>query len=321
MKKQTVKFLAVLVLSLMTPLMASAQNWVTGHPGSVPADAIVGGVDNHGSPLYVCHGGWLEGFGSQPGKFRSDFNGCDFGYGGKEVIATDFEFLISSWQNASGGFVPPNAVIGGCEAGPPFCGASLFFCRASVPGFQGLQPGKIRPGFSGCNIPFNGQELIESSYQVLVALSPAMPLSGLDASNGTVPFGAVRGGTDVGGQPLYLCSARYNGGLHPGKLRREFGACYIPFGGHEVALKNYAVLVPRWLAFPPAGNIIPSFDFQTGNEADGTPLYTCRDLFNGGIHPGKYLESIGRCNFGWGGREQSQSVGFEVLTDWTERIH
>jgi hypothetical protein len=36
-----------------------------------------------------------------------------------------------------------------------------------------------------------------------------MPLAQIGGSNGSVPFGAVRGGTDVGGHPLYICSASY----------------------------------------------------------------------------------------------------------------
>lgn len=321
MKQQAIHSLAILVLSLMTPLLASAQNWVTGKPGSIPTDAIIGGREADGSLFYLCHGGSEEGYGIQPGKFRSGFTGCDFGYGGQEVVASDFQFLVASWQNASGGSVPSNAVIGGCDTPAPgrFCGPDLYYCRASVAGFRGLQPGKIRPGFPGCYVPFDGQELTETTYQVLVALSPAMPLAQIGGSNGSVPFGAVRGGTDVGGQPLYMCSASYAGGLHPGKLRAQFGACYISYGGLEIAVKRYTVLVPNWLQFP-SNSAEPTFDFQTGTDSDGTPLYTCRARFKDGIHPGKYLRSIDRCNFGWGEEEQSQSTGFDVLTDWSPDV-
>jgi hypothetical protein len=296
-------------------------NWVTS--SSIPADAIVAGYESNGTPFYVCHGGTNEGYGLQPGKYRSGFSGCDFGYGGQEIYAPDFQFLVSSWQSASNGSIPSNAIVGGCEEplpGQGFCGASLYYCRASIPFHNGLQPGKIERGFSGCHVPYGGQELIEPSYQVFVALNPAMPLSSVGASNGNVPFGSVRAGTDTDGHALYMCSARYSGGLHPGKLRPEFGACNIAYGGREVQVQSYAVEVPNWLAFPPGYRIDPLFDFPTGHESDGTPLYTCRDYFRSGLHPGKYLRSIGHCNFGWGGVEQTQTTGFDVLTDWNQII-
>jgi hypothetical protein len=295
-----------------------AQNWVTSF--AVPNDAIVGGQEAGGAQLYICHGGLKEGFGIQPGKFRPGFAGCNFGYAGKEYSTSDFQFLVSSWQNASGGNVPSNAVVGGCEAPGPaqFCGPTLYYCRASIAGYTGLQPGKTRPGLLGCNIPFNGQNLIEVSYQVLVALNPAMPLTSVGASNGAVPLGALRGGTDLGGQPLYLCSAVYSGGLHPGKVRPGLGACNISYGSREIAVQTYAVQVPTWLPFPPAFRIVPKFDFQTGREADRTPLFTCRAYFGRGTHPGKYIPSAGSCNFGYGGLEHSQTSGFDVLTDWSQ---
>jgi hypothetical protein len=289
-----------------------AQNWVTS--SSIPADAIVAGYESDGTAFYVCHGGTNEGYGLQPGKYRSGFSGCDFGYAGQEIYAPDFQFLVSSWQSASGGSIPSNAIMGGCEAPLPghgFCGALLYYCRAGVPGYYGLWPGKIEAGFSGCHVPFYGQERIEPSYQVFVALNPAMPLSLVSASSGNVPFGALRSGTDSDGQPLYMCSASYAGGRHPGKLRKEFGSCHIPYGGGEVAVQSYSVEVPLWV---PAGSIGESF--PTGHEYDGTRLYTCRDYFGGGLHPGKYVSSIRHCNFGWGGVEQSQTTGFDILSNY-----
>jgi hypothetical protein len=44
------------------------------------------------------------------GKFRSGWTGCDFGFGGLENTVPDFQFLVTSWQAASSGFVPSHAV-------------------------------------------------------------------------------------------------------------------------------------------------------------------------------------------------------------------
>ena len=84
----------------------------------MPADAIVGGQDGEGRPLYVCHGGTAEGYGLQPGKYEPELSGCDFGYDGREVTVPDFQYLVSSWKSESGGSIPSNAVIGGCTNEP-----------------------------------------------------------------------------------------------------------------------------------------------------------------------------------------------------------
>ena len=316
-------FSIVLGLFCLTNFTFAQTNWVTS--SSVPADAIVGGQESGGGPLlYVCHGGTAEGYGLQPGKYRPGLSGCDFGIYGLEVTVPDFQYLVSSWKNESGGSIPSNAVIGGCTNAPPpppgqlggGCGAPYYFyCRATIPGHSDLQPGKIETGFTGCHVSYGGQELIESSYQVLVTLNPSMPLTTVAASGGNVPFGAVRGGIDVGGQTLYMCTAEYGNGQHPGKVRQQFGACYIPYGGREVAVHSYQVLVPTWFNIG-APDYDIDYDFGTGHEPNGTVLYTCRGYFEGGLHPGSKTYS-GECNFGWGGLEQSLSGGFDILTDWT----
>jgi hypothetical protein len=308
----------ITLLMTFTSSAFAQTNWVTS--SSVPPDAILGGQESDGAPLYVCHGGTAEGYGLQPGKYRPGLSGCDFGIYGFEVTVPDFQYLVSSWKSESAGSIPSNAVIGGCTNPPPPppgqlpgpCGVPYYYyCRATIPGHSDLQPGKIASGFAGCHVSYGGQELIEPSYQVLVALNPSMPLTTVGASGGNVPFGAVRGGIDTDGQALYMCTAAYGNGQHPGKVRQQFGACYIPYGGREVAVHSYQVLVPTW-----SGSGTPDYDFGTGHEPNGAVLYTCRGHFEGGLHPGSKTYG-GDCNFGWGGLEQSLSEGFDILTDWT----
>jgi Protein of unknown function (DUF3421) len=63
------------------------------------------------------------------------------------------------------------------------------------------------------------------------------------ASGGAVPEGAVAWGHEANGEALFVCRAYLNGGLHPGKVRGEFGAANIPYGGQEVKVYEYEVLV------------------------------------------------------------------------------
>jgi hypothetical protein len=103
---------------------------------------------------------------------------------------------------------------------------------------------------------------------------------------------------------LYGCRARYQGGLHPGKIIDN--QCNFGFGGQELRSPNYEVLSfqgqsnrYRW-----AETVSITQDEQLvlgGQEANGTSLYLCRTSYQGGIHPGKLIN--GRCNIGYGGRE------------------
>lgn len=59
---------------------------------------------------------------------------------------------------------------------------------------------------------------------------------------GRLPYDAVQGGMDQNGTiPLYICRARHINGIHPGKLRQ--GKCHIAWGGNEVILQRFEVLV------------------------------------------------------------------------------
>jgi hypothetical protein len=63
------------------------------------------------------------------------------------------------------------------------------------------------------------------------------------ANGGEVPGGAAAHGHEATGEPLFVCRAYYNGGLHPGKVRPQFGAANIPYAGQEVKVNPYEVLV------------------------------------------------------------------------------
>jgi hypothetical protein len=129
-------------------------------------------------------------------------------------------------------------------------------------------------------------------------------LQWIDMSNGEpLPAGAVIGGN----QPsppfnLYICRAEYENGMHPGKV--VAGNCNISWGGEEIILPYYQVLVSR----QPLGWIsanygqVPMNAVAGGYQTDGT-LYICRAHYHGGDHPGKVVGQS--CNFGWGGREMS----------------
>lgn len=126
-----------------------------------------------------------------------------------------------------------------------------------------------------------------------------------------IPNGAVLGGVQP--QPLerlYVCRGFYNGGMHPGKLYREH--CCIGWGGDEIALKHYQVLIShRSLHWVRSGyGALPRLDVPGGYQQDGV-LYICRAKYSGSWHPGKIVN--GNCNIGWGGKEIPSPI-YDVLT-------
>jgi Protein of unknown function (DUF3421) len=127
------------------------------------SDAVAGGNENDVASAYICRGGVSENVGKLPGGAPGWFSfnsrdGCRIPYGGKTVTVPDFDFLVTSWLKGSGGTVPLTAVPGGYDTPvkPGTLGQPLYYCRGSDPanGVNGLQLGKIRPGFSGCLVPW-----------------------------------------------------------------------------------------------------------------------------------------------------------------------
>lgn len=64
----------------------------------------------------------------------------------------------------------------------------------------------------------------------------------LPASHGQVPDKAVSTGTD-NGEALYVGRAPFQNSMTIGKIHPSHGAIYIPYGGAEIRLPDYEVLV------------------------------------------------------------------------------
>lgn len=135
------------------------------------------------------------------------------------------------WVDMSTGDpLPMNAVVGGGQPSPR---ATLYICRAEYR--NGLHPGKLYKG--RCNIGWGGREVSLTDYQVLTS---NVDLNWIADSFGHIPNGAIEGG-EADNTPLFICQARYHGGMHPGKIWGE--NCNIGWGGDEITLRHYNVLV------------------------------------------------------------------------------
>lgn len=132
------------------------------------------------------------------------------------------------------------------------------------------------------------------------------------ASGGSVPNGASKQGNEADGTPLYLARAKYQGGLHPGKVRQAFAAANIPYGGKEVKVNSYEVFVGTAHWTTASNGKIPLGAVVVGYEANGEPLFSARAAYQGGVHLGKVRPSFGAANIPYGGKEIKVNP-YEVL--------
>lgn len=114
--------------------------------------------------------------------------------------------------------------------------------------------------------------------------------------------------------PMFICRAAVDGSLTPGKWNQ--GNCNVGYGGREIVARDYQVAYGQasWRIF--GGREDPGL-IQTGREANGTPLYSCRVLYRDGgrdvgYQPGKVMGN-GKCDIAYGGREISVRGPFEAL--------
>ena len=130
--------------------------------------------------------------------------------------------------------------------------------------------------------------------------------------------GAIAGGPGNDpnpGSPMYVCRALVQGSMVPGKWVQ--GNCNVAFGNSEQIISSYEVAYgdANWVPYRGSTDGL----VQTGNEANGSPLYSCRVRYVGGgmrtdygYQPGK-LVADGTCHFPMGGRELVQNPPFDVL--------
>lgn len=138
-------------------------------------------------------------------------------------------FRETEWISYRNNAAPSYMVVGGSQPQSPH---TLFVCRGEYQG--GIHPGKLVAG--RCNIGYGGREIRLSRYEVLIDQGQL----GWAASNGFIPSNAIPVGKERR-RILYSCQAEYQGGMHPGKVVGN--ACNIGWGGREVALAHYNVLV------------------------------------------------------------------------------
>ncbi|ORX94950.1 hypothetical protein K493DRAFT_315259 [Basidiobolus meristosporus CBS 931.73] len=141
--------------------------WVFASKGQIPPNAVQGGVEPDGKPLFVArqfHDGGLH-----VGKAAPHLGGLNIGYGGKEVHFDDYYVLVGDarclkWVEAKGPVQPQNWIP--LEGGHEQDGKELFIGKTRYEGGEHI--GKVGTHFKqGINFGYGGKEKQADSYYVL----------------------------------------------------------------------------------------------------------------------------------------------------------
>ncbi|KAI9599331.1 hypothetical protein BDF19DRAFT_428369 [Syncephalis fuscata] len=135
--------------------------WVPCENGAIPHQAVQGGMESDGSPLYVGRGEYKGS--TQVGKVSPNFGGLLIGYGSKEIKIKQYEQVPLG--GCRGAALPEDWIP--VEAGWEADGQKLFIAKAEHVG--GLQVGKAGPHLSnGMTFCYGSKELTAEAYWVLV---------------------------------------------------------------------------------------------------------------------------------------------------------
>lgn len=137
--------------------------WRPSQGSNIPADATVGGANEHG-PLYIGHASHRGS--CTPGQISQATKRCHIAWGGSEHRKTVFEFLCNCrgrFVPSQEGQVPVGAVLGGWSE---YEGEPLFVGRVKVQGCWLV--GKVQPSHKVCYIPTNGKEVAHKHYEIFV---------------------------------------------------------------------------------------------------------------------------------------------------------
>lgn len=144
------------------------------------------------------------------------------------------------WMTSCDGETVDDAIIGG-EAGD---GSELHIVRAHVG--DEIATGKLHIGHDCCYIPYGGAEEKVAEYEVLSNPGGA-EIVWVSASNGEVPIGAVVGGSDAQGEPIFIIRCDHEGETIPGKFVSSLKKAYIPWGEEEYEYDMYEVLCVKYV--------------------------------------------------------------------------
>ncbi|XP_055918204.1 uncharacterized protein LOC129950333 [Eupeodes corollae] len=228
-----------IVKSEFEVLVGENYRFVNCPTHTIPVDAVRAGNTVDGEPLYI---GRCSFEGSETvGKIHPTHRCLYIPYGGEEHRMDCYEVLISDpvhiWVPGSLHNVPPNAVIAGHDSDK----SPIFVARAFHDG-ENL-PAKFVPNIGSVYVSYGGKDLFKDEFEVLVG--DGYTWVGGTHSGDNIPIGAVSTGWTHNGEKVYVGRGYHHGSTTPGKVHPREYCIYIPYGGKEVKLKDYEMLVKR----------------------------------------------------------------------------
>lgn len=119
------------------------------------------------------------------------------------------------------------------------------------------------------------------------------------------------------GEPLYVGRGHHANSLCVGKIHPSHGCLYIPYGGQEIRLDTYEVLIKehreQWITATPS--YTPPGAVVAGHDTDHAVIYVARAMHEGEMLPAKAIPSKGCCYVCYGGYEINKPM-HEVLTGY-----
>jgi len=152
--------------------------------------------------------------------------------------STDIDESIK-FVEASGGSVPHNAFPGGQDRS----GETLYIGRAMHEGSK--IPGKLHPSHGVLYVAWGGREHKKTHYEVLVQKGDDLIWIIKTEASDMATMGAIPGGYEADGSPLYIGRAQIDGKWTVGKVSPKYNVCYVPHGGKEHEEIQYQVLCAK----------------------------------------------------------------------------
>ncbi|KAJ3658320.1 hypothetical protein Zmor_010065 [Zophobas morio] len=107
---------------------------------------------------------------------------------------------------------------------------------------QVLGPVTVVPELKKASLPGNGKEHAIEKYQLLCMNH----FQWLPSHDGKVLPGAIQGGYNKDGIPLYIGRVCHEGSWIVGTIHPKYGVCYYPYQGKELSTKQYEALVSHF---------------------------------------------------------------------------
>lgn len=142
-------------------------------------------------------------------------------------------FLVQWTPTTSRAPLPRNAILGGRDTD----GAQIYVGRAFHEG--DMIPCKVIPSKQVAYVSHNGFEIAKHNFDILIGND----VKWKKEKNGKIPKGAYPGGRTSSGETLYIGRGEHSRSTTVGKVHQSHGCLYIGYGGKEVALRDYEVLI------------------------------------------------------------------------------